>query len=140
MDRPRPHRLWNRQLETYPEAGPRAFYLGLTVVCTVALYYELYVQGSVATKIIQDLGFSWTGFVVVLVVGNAAGALASLAAGLADRYGRANIVVAGLFLTGLIIAFGLPNAGSTGVYLALFAVLDFLGGLWTLLALRRTPA
>jgi len=136
VDRPQARRLWNRQLESYPEAGPRAFYLGLTVVGTIALYYELYVQGSVATQIIQDLGFSWTGFVVMLVVGNAAGALASLAAGLADRYGRANIVVAGLFITGLIIAFGLPNAGSTGVYLVLFAVLSIVEGA----ALVATPA
>lgn len=129
-------RLWNRQLQHYPEAGPRYLYLGLTVLCTVVLYYELYVQGSVATKIIQDLGFSWTGFVMVLVIGNAVGAVASLAAGLADRYGRANIVVVGLFITGAIIAFGLPNAGSTAMYTVLFAVLSLVEGA----ALVATPA
>ncbi len=129
-------RLWQRQLEHYPETGPRFFYLGLTVLCTVVLYYELYVQGSVATKIIEDLGFSWTGFVMVLVIGNAVGAIASLAAGLADRYGRANIVVAGLFITGAIIAFGLPNANSTAMYMILFAILSMVEGA----ALVATPA
>lgn len=129
-------RLWDRQLQHYPETGPRYRYLGLTVLCTVVLYYELYVQGSVATKIIEDLGFSWTGFVMVLVIGNAVGALASLAAGLADRYGRANIVVVGLFITGAIIAFGLPNAGSTATYTVLFAILSLVEGA----ALVATPA
>jgi len=129
-------RLWDRQLQHYPETRPRYLYLGLTVLCTVVLYYELYVQGSVATKIIQDLGFSWTGFVMVLVIGNAVGALASLAAGLADRYGRANIVVVGLFVTGAIIAFGLPNASSTAMYTVLFAVLSLVEGA----ALVATPA
>ncbi|HMS61322.1 MAG TPA: MFS transporter [Solirubrobacteraceae bacterium] len=136
-DRPvGPRRLWDRQLQHYPETGPRYGYLALTVLCTVVLYYELYVQGSVATKIIQDLGFSWTGFVMVLVIGNAVGALASLAAGLADRYGRANIVVVGLFITGAIIAFGLPNAGSTAMYTILFAILSLVEGA----ALVATPA
>jgi MFS family permease len=131
-----PRMLWDRRLDRYPDTGARLMYLGLTVLCTVVLYYELYVQGSVATKIIQAFGFTWTEFVVVLVVGNAVGALASLAAGLADRYGRANIVVVGLILTGLIIAFGLPNAGSKGVYLVLFALLSMVEGA----ALVATPA
>ena len=72
----------------------------------------LYVQGSVATKFIENLDFSWTGFVMVLVIGDAVGALAPLAAGLAHRYGRANIVVVGLFITGATNAFGLPNAAA----------------------------
>ncbi len=129
-------RLWHRQLDRYPRTGPRIFHLGLTVLCTVVLYYELYVQGSVATKIIADFGFSWTEFVLVLVIGNAAGAFASLAAGLADRYGRANIVVGGLIISGAIIAFGLPNAGSKGTYTTLFAVLSVVEGA----ALVATPA
>ncbi len=132
----RPRRPWHRQLDHYPDAGPRALYLGITVLGTIALYYELYVQGSVATKIIQDLNFTWTGFVLILVIGNAVGAVASLAAGLADRYGRANIVVTGLFITGLIIAFGLPNAGSTTMYGVLFALLSIVEGA----ALVATPA
>lgn len=130
------HALWNRQLDSYPERGRRVLYLGLTVLATVVLYYELYVQGSVAPKIIADFGFTWTEFVLILVVGNALGAVASLAAGLADRYGRANIVVIGLLISGAIIAFGLPNAGSKGVYAALFALLSIVEGA----ALVATPA
>jgi len=42
-------RLWNRQLDHYPDTGPRTTYLAITVLATIVLYYELYVQGAVAT-------------------------------------------------------------------------------------------
>ena len=68
-------------------------YLAITVLATVVLYYELYVQGSVVDEDHPHYGISFTQFVLVLVVGNAVGAFASLFAGLADRWGRANLVV-----------------------------------------------
>jgi ACS family D-galactonate transporter-like MFS transporter len=129
-------RLFDRQLQHYPDTRARMTYLAITVLATVVLYYELYVQGSVSTKIIQHYGFSFTQFVLVLVVGNAVGAFASLFAGLADRWGRANLVVGGLVITGLLIAFALPNASSKAEYMALFAVLSLVEGV----ALVATPA
>ena len=131
-----PRRLWDRKLTHYPETGPRSLYLAITVLATVVLYYELYVGGAVATQIIAEFGFSFTYFVFISVIGNAVGAFASLFAGLADRWGRANLVVGGLLITGLIIAFGLPNAGSKTVYTVLFAVLSFVEGI----VLVATPA
>src|SRR3954463_14341510 len=128
--------LWNRQLAHYPDNGPRTVYLGITVLATVILYYELYVQSAVATTIIRDFHMSFTYFVFVLVVGNAVGAFASLLAGLADRWGRANLVVYGLLITGLLILFGLPNAGSKGMYMFLFAIVSFVEGV----VLVATPA
>jgi MFS transporter, ACS family, D-galactonate transporter len=129
-------RLFDRQLHHYPDTRARITYLGITVLATIVLYYELYVQGSVSTKIIQHYGFSFTQFVLVLVIGNAVGAFASLFAGLADRWGRANLVVGGLLVTGLLIAFGLPNASSKAEYTALFALLGLVEGV----ALVATPA
>lgn len=129
-------RLWDRQLPHYPDTGARTLYLGITVLATIVLYYELYIQGAVATQIIRDLNFSFTSFVFVLVVGNAVGAFASLAAGLADRWGRANLVVGGLLITGLITLFALPNAGSKGEYYFFFALLSLVEGV----ALVATPA
>jgi hypothetical protein len=89
-------RLWDRQLRHYPDNGPRAFYLGLTVIVTVTLYYEFYVQGSVATRIIRDHSFTFTQYVYVQVIGAAVGAGASIFAGLADRWGRAHLVMVSL--------------------------------------------
>jgi MFS family permease len=128
--------IWNRQLAHYPDTARRTLYLGITVAATVVLYYELYVQGSVATKIIQDFGFTFTQFVFVLVIGNAVGAFASLGAGLADRWGRANLVVGGLLLTGLLTLFALPNATSKAEYTVFFALVSIVEGM----ALVATPA
>jgi MFS transporter, ACS family, D-galactonate transporter len=129
-------RLWNRQLEHYPDTRPRTTYLGITVLATIVLYYELYVQGAVATKIIQQFGFTFTQFVFILVIGNAVGAFASLFAGLADRWGRANLVVGGVLVTGLLVLFGLPNAHSKATYTILVALVSLVEGI----ALVATPA
>jgi ACS family D-galactonate transporter-like MFS transporter len=129
-------RLWDRKLSHYPETGPRSLYLAITVLATVVLYYELYVAGAVATQIIAEFHMSFTYFVFISIIGNAVGAFASLFAGLADRWGRANLVVFGLLVTGLIIAFGLPNAGSKPLYTVLFAILSFVEGI----VLVATPA
>jgi sugar phosphate permease len=111
-------------------------YLAITVLATVVLYYELYIQGAVATKVIAQYHFTFTQFVFVAVVGNAIGAFASLGAGLADRWGRANLVVGGLFLTGLLIEFALPNASSKAEYYVFFALVYMVEGV----ALVATPA
>ncbi|MFE7654734.1 MFS transporter [Streptomyces bottropensis] len=129
-------RLWQRQLSHYPEAGPRAVYLGITVLATVILYYEFYVQGAVATQIIRDFGFSFRSFVSVQIIGAAVGACASVFAGLADRWGRANLVVGGMLLTGLITLLGLPNASNAVGYGVLFALLSMVEGI----VLVATPA
>ncbi|NED65923.1 MFS transporter, partial [Streptomyces sp. SID10244] len=111
-------------------------YLAITVLATVILYYQLYIQGAVATKIITSFGMTFTQFVVVSIVGNLLGAFASLAAGLADRWGRANLVVIGLFITGLLVLFALPHAPNTLWYIIFFAVLSIVEGM----ILVATPA
>ncbi|MCU1616030.1 MAG: major facilitator superfamily 1 [Frankiales bacterium] len=129
-------RLWDRQLPHYPETGPRTFYLGITVLATIVLYYELYIAGAVATQIIRDFHMSFTFFVFVSVIGNLVGAFASLFAGLADRWGRATLVVGGLLVTALIIGVGLPQAPNKTTYTVLFAVLSLVEGI----VLVATPA
>ncbi len=128
--------LWDRQLHSYPSNGRRYYYLAITVLTTVILYYELYIGGAVATQIITGFGMTFTEFVMVSVVGNLLGAFASLIAGLADRWGRANLVAGGLVITGVLIAFGLPNAPNTGMYFVLFGLLSVVEGI----ILVATPA
>jgi MFS family permease len=128
--------LWDRKLDRYPETGPRAWYLAVTVLATVVLYYELYIPGAVATKLIQHYDFTFEQIAFVTVIGNAVGAFASLGAGLADRWGRANFVVAGLLLTALLALFALPNASSKAEYTVAFALLSMVEGM----ALVATPA
>jgi MFS family permease len=100
------------------------------------LYYELYVQGSVATALAANLHMTLVYLISISIVGNGVGALASVIAGLADRWGRANLVVYGLAVTGALVVFGLANSTDKWVYLALFAVVSFVEGM----ILVATPA
>lgn len=128
--------LLHRQLEHYPDTGPRMLFLGITVLATVTLYYELYVAGSVATLLLAKLNMSFSFFVVVLAVGNLIGAFGSLLAGLTDRLGRSNLVVGGLLVTGLLTLFVIPTATSRWP----FAIESFAVGLVEGICLVATPA
>ena len=128
--------LWRRQLETYPNTRPRLLYLAITVLATITLYYELYVVGSVSTLVLADLHMSFTFFVVILAVGNLIGAFGSLFAGLADRLGRANLVVGGLLVTGVLTAFVLPATTNRWA----FGIASFGVGLVEGICLVATPA
>jgi MFS family permease len=129
-------RLWHRQLEAYPDTGPRLLYLAITVLATITLYYELYVVGSVSTLVLANLHMTFTFFVVILAFGNLVGAFGSLFAGLTDRLGRANLVVGGLLVTGVLTAFVLPAA--TGKWA--FGIETFAIGLVEGICLVATPA
>lgn len=128
--------LWNRQLDTYPETGPRMMYLGITVVSTVMLYYELYVGGSVSTLFLQKLHMSFSFLVYTLAVGALLGAFGSLFAGVTDRLGRTNIVVIGLIFTAVFVAFVIPTATSKWPFTIYGFVVSVVEGM----CLVATPA
>ena len=128
--------IWGRQLDRYPATGPRSTYLVIVVLATITLYYELYVQGSVATTLAAGLHMTLVYLIAISIVGNAVGALASVVAGLADRWGRANLVVYGLGATGALVLFGLANAHDKWAYLVMFAAVSFVEGM----ILVATPA
>jgi MFS family permease len=128
--------LWRRQLETYPETGPRVLYLAITVLATITLYYELYVGSSIATLQLANLHMSFSFYVAILAFGNLIGAFGSLLAGLTDRLGRANLVVGGLLLTGVITLFLIPAATSKWP----FGIEYFFLGLIEGICLVATPA
>jgi len=128
--------LWQRQLDAYPDTRPRMLYLGITVLATIMLYYELYVAGSVSTLILSNLHASFNFFVLLLAFGNLIGAFGALLAGLTDRLGRANLVVGGLLVTGIMTAFVLPNATNKWSY----GIEGFAVGLVEGICLVATPA
>jgi MFS family permease len=128
--------LTGRQLDSYPKTRARFFYLAVVVVATITLYYELYVGGSVSTLVLSNLGMSFTFYVLTLALGNLLGAFGSLFAGLADRYGRANLVVFGLLLTGVFTEFVIPTATSKYP----FTIETFVVGVVEGICLVATPA
>jgi MFS family permease len=130
-----PARFWHRDLAAYPRSGRRYAYLAIVVLTTIVLYYLLYIQYAVATSIMTRYHMTFTYFIWMSVIGNAVGAAASLIAGLADRWGRANLVVYGLLAAGVLVL-TLPSVTGKGAFLALFAALSFVEGL----ILVATPA
>jgi MFS family permease len=128
--------LWNRQLDAYPDTGPRLLYLGITVLSTIVLYYQLYVIGSVSTLILEKFNMSFTFLVYTLAFGNLVGAFGSLFAGLTDRLGRTNIVVVGLFITGIMVAFVIPASTDKWEFAIFSWVVGFVEGI----CLVATPA
>ncbi|MFL6238774.1 MAG: MFS transporter [Actinomycetes bacterium] len=129
-------RLWHRDLTRYPSNGVRFYYLGVVVVTTIILYYQLYITGSVATSILNDFHMSFGYYVGILVIANAIGAFTSLATGMADRFGRANLVVYGTIVTSLICFVGIPNVNDKFAYGAMQVGLAFVEGI----ILVATPA
>ncbi|MGH3250482.1 MAG: MFS transporter [Trebonia sp.] len=128
--------LWRRQIDHYPQNRHRMWYLGIVVAATIVLYYEFYIAGAVSPTIIANLGMTFPFYVYITVVANAVGAFGSLAAGLADRWGRANLVAYGLVITGLIALVGIPNASGKWTFAVLFAVMGLVEGV----ILVATPA
>jgi len=128
--------LWHRQLDSYPNTTARVFYLAITVLATITLYYELYVSGAVSTLLLANLHMTFTFYVVILAFANLIGAFGSLFAGLADRWGRANLVVGGLLITGVMVGFIMPAATSKWP----FAIELFILGLVEGICLVATPA
>jgi hypothetical protein len=129
-------RLVDRQLAHYPDSTRRYLYLGIVVLATIVMYYELYITYAVSTTIIAHYGMTFTFFVYISVVGGVCGAFASLIAGLADRWGRANLVVYGLLLVGILVTFLLPHAPNKWSFLVGFAAVSFVEGI----VLVATPA
>ena len=125
-----------RALSSYPAPGARRFYLALVVAITVALYYELYVVGSVAPLIMQNLQMPFGYFVIVLALSNLIGAGASLLGGLTDRVGRANLVIWGLLIVGLVTLLVLPNTHTRLSWSIATAAIGFFEGI----ILVATPA
>ncbi len=129
-------RLWNRQLDTYPDTAPRLGYLGITVLGTIFLYYAFYVGGSVSTLLLANLHMSFSFFVLILAFGNLVGAFGSLFAGLADRVGRTNMVVVGLIIVALLVGIIMPLATNRWEYGIAYFVLGAIEGI----CLVATPA
>ncbi len=129
-------RPFDRRLEQYPDVGVRYRYLLVVVLATIVLYYQQYVGGSVSPSVLASFEMTFRYYLSVVVISSVVGALSSLLAGLADRWGRANIVVFGLLTASLTTAFGIPNATSRTEYALFVAIVGFIEGM----VLVATPA
>ena len=112
------------------------------VVATIVLYYQFYLAGAVAAGtggkngILTDYHMSFTYYVNIAVVGYILGAVASFVTGIADKYGRVNIITGGLFIVSLLCMLGIPLAHSKVGFAVVFAAIGLVEGV----ILVATPA
>lgn len=97
------------EIDEYPSAGRRTGYLAIAVLATIVLYYTYYTQTGVTPNILRYYHMSFSYYVAIVVISNLIGAFASLPASKTDRLGRANVIIYGLLIVGLLVAVGVPN-------------------------------
>ncbi|MFI9507998.1 MFS transporter [Nocardia sp. NPDC052566] len=128
--------LWQRKLPHYPETPARSWYLAIVVITSVALYYQLFVTGAVGNELIAYFHLSFAYFVWIFIIGAAFGAVASVIAGVLDRWGRANIVAYGVVICSLLTLFAVPATTTKEAYLAVYCLVSIVEGA----VLVATPA
>ncbi len=129
-------KVLTRELTSYPTGARRTMYLLLVILGSVVLWYQYYVPTSVATVVLPQFHMTFKYYVYIIVIANVAGVLAALLGGLADKFGRANIVIVGLAVVSAIQTFMIPNATSK----TMFAVGIILVGFFEGVVLVATPA
>jgi MFS family permease len=128
--------FWDRELHAFPKTSTRMGCLGIVVLATIVLYYQFYLAGAVATHILAEYNMSFVFYVNISVVGYIFGAVASFLTGVADRYGRANIITVGLFIVALLCLVGIPLTHSKLGFGVMFVLIGLVEGV----ILVATPA
>ncbi|MBF6136863.1 MFS transporter [Nocardia otitidiscaviarum] len=128
--------LWRRKLPHYPDTGPRYWYLAVVVVTSVVLYYQLFVAGAVGNELIAYFGLTFRYFIGIFIIGAAFGAVASVVAGVIDRWGRANIVAWGAIICTLLTLFAVPATTTRESFLVVYTLISIVEGA----VLVATPA
>jgi MFS family permease len=101
------------QIDEYPSPARRTGYLALAVLATIVLYYTYYTQTGVTPNILRYYHMPFADYVWIVIISNLIGAFASLPASRTDRLGRANVIVYGLLVVGLLVWLGVPAAHTT---------------------------
>jgi MFS family permease len=125
----------NRYLEHYPSNGRRIWYLALAVIATIMLYYESYVLPSVAPLILKSFNLNVSTYTSILLLSNLIGAISAVFGSFSDRFGRSNLIVYGLLVTGIgtiVMSF----VSVIWLFFVLVGVLGFIEGI----ILVATPA
>ena len=115
--------LFVHEVDDYPSNGKRSGYLALAVLATVVLYYTYYTQTGVTPNILQYYHMSFSFYVWIVIISNLIGAFASLTASKTDKLGRANVIIYGLLIVGLLVALGVPYvSGEWGFAIVISAI------------------
>ncbi len=116
------------EIDEYPATGKRTAYLALAVLATIVLYYTYFTQTGVTPQILQYFHMSFAYYVAIVVVSNLLGAFASLPASKTDQLGRANVIIYGLLIVGLLVAVGVPLCQTQMEFFIVISVLGVVEG------------
>jgi MFS family permease len=120
--------LFVHEIDDYPSSGKRTGYLALAVLATIVLYYTYYTQTGVTPNILQDYHMSFSFYVWIVIISNLIGAFASLPASKTDKLGRANVIIYGLLIIGLLVAVGVPLASGEWGFAVVISALGLVEG------------
>ncbi len=120
--------LFVHEIDEYPANGKRTAYLALAVLATIVLYYTYFTQTGVTPQILVSYHMSFSFYVWIVVVSNLLGAFASLPASKTDKLGRSNVVIYGLLVIGLLVAFGVPACQTEWQFLGVICLLGVVEG------------
>lgn len=120
--------LFVHEIDEYPPPGRRTAYLGLAVLATIVLYYTYFTQTGVTPQILVSYHMSFSFYVWIVVISNLLGAFASLPASKTDKLGRSNVVIYGLLVIGLLVAFGVPACQTQWEFLFVICLLGVVEG------------
>jgi len=126
----------DRFLTAYPETGRRSYYLALTVLVTVGLYYQQYCGGTVGPQLLNYYGITIKFYLLAAVIGLVFGASTAVLGGLADRIGRVNMVAYGLLAVGVLVAFVQPHMPNKWAFVTISTLIGAVEGV----ILVATPA
>jgi MFS family permease len=119
--------LFGHQIDEYPSTGRRTGYLAVAILATIVLYYTYYTQTGVTPNILRTFHMSFSYYVWIVIISNALGAFASLPASKTDRLGRANVIIYGLLIIGVLVVFGVPSVHTElgfGVVISLIGLVE----------------
>lgn len=128
--------LRDRKLRHYPARPARYAQLVLAVLATIILYYQLDTIAGVSTLLGVQLHMSFTFLVLMFAIVNLVSAFGSLIAGVADRFGRVNLVIWGLLVVGVLNAIVVPAITERYALAVVLCIIGFVEGL----LLVATPA
>ena len=120
--------LFQHEIDEYPSTGKRTGYLALAVAATIVLYYTYYTQTGVTPNILRSFHMSFSFYVWIVIISNLIGAFASLPASQTDRLGRANVVIYGLLIVGLLVAIGVPNVSTKWGFAIVISAIGLVEG------------
>jgi MFS family permease len=120
--------LFVHEIDEYPAPGKRTGYLALAVLATIVLYYTYYTQTGVTPNILQNYHMSFSFYVWIVIISNLIGAFASLPASKTDKLGRANVIIYGLLIIGLLVGVGVPLATGEWGFAIVISALGLVEG------------